>query len=83
MGIPGVTFIGNFYRNHRGLALLLVLAAIVVAALATFGFTRRENVQYFPATVEQGDIQAVVNATGTINAVTTVQVGSQVSWNIA
>ncbi|HXE74241.1 MAG TPA: efflux RND transporter periplasmic adaptor subunit [Candidatus Xenobia bacterium] len=83
MRIPGIGFVGTFYRNHRSLAVLLVLAAIVVVALATFGFTRRDHVQYFPATVEQGDIQAVVNATGTINAVTTVQVGSQVSGNIA
>jgi ABC-type lipoprotein export system ATPase subunit/multidrug efflux pump subunit AcrA (membrane-fusion protein) len=83
MAIPGMSFIGNFYRNHRRLSLLAVAAAIVALAVGTFGFTRRENVQYFPATVEQGDIQAVVNATGTINAVTTVQVGSQVSGNIA
>ncbi len=83
MWIPGIDFIGNFYRNHRRLSLLAVTAAIVALALGTFGFTRREHVQYFPATVEQGDIQAVVNATGTINAVTTVQVGSQVSGNIA
>jgi len=83
MAIPGIEFIGNFYRNHRRLSLLVVATAIVALALGTFGFTRREHVQYFPAAVEQGDIEAVVNATGTINAVTTVQVGSQVSGNIA
>ncbi len=83
MRVPGMSFIGNFYRKHRRLSLLAVAAAIVALALGTFGFTRREQVQYFPSTVEQGDIQAVVNATGTINAVTTVQVGSQVSGNIA
>ena len=52
-------------------------------ALGSFGFTRRDQTQYFTATVDEGDIQAVVNATGAINAVTTVQVGSQVSGNIA
>src|SRR5207237_7743577 len=34
------------------------------------------------ARVERGDIQATISATGTSNAVVTVQVGSQVSGNI-
>jgi len=34
------------------------------------------------STVERGDIQSVITATGTSNAVVTVQVGSQVSGNI-
>src|SRR5205807_6058455 len=38
---------------------------------------------YYTAKVEKGDISQVVQATGTINAVTTVQVGSQVSGTIA
>src|SRR5205807_4490451 len=43
----------------------------------------RSAVQYYTAKVEKGDISQVVQATGTINAVTTVQVGSQVSGTIA
>src|SRR5262249_52241679 len=39
--------------------------------------------QYFTAKVDHGDIRQVVEATGTINAVITVQVGSQVSGTIA
>ena len=39
--------------------------------------------EYYTAKVENGDIQQVVEATGTINAVTTVQVGSQVSGSIS
>ncbi|MBI2683640.1 MAG: efflux RND transporter periplasmic adaptor subunit [Acidobacteriales bacterium] len=38
---------------------------------------------YFTATVERGNIRSQVEATGTINAVTTVQVGSQVSGTIS
>src|SRR5262245_64187592 len=37
---------------------------------------------YFAARVDKGSIRQVVEATGTINAVTTVQVGSQVSGTI-
>ena len=83
MWIPGKEFIGNFYRNHRRLALLVVVACVVALAVFTVGLTRRNPAQYFTADVEQGDIQAIVNATGTINAVTTVQVGSQVSGMIS
>ncbi len=83
MRIPGSGFIGDFYRNHRRLTLLVVLAGVTALVVGTVGLTRRSPVQYFTADVEQGDIQAIVNATGTINAVTTVQVGSQVSGMIS
>src|SRR5207237_3176772 len=39
--------------------------------------------QYFTTKADRGDIRAVVEATGTINAVITVQVGSQVSCTIS
>src|SRR5436309_7265701 len=44
---------------------------------------RKAPTQYYTAKVDKGDIRQVVDATGTINAVTTVQVGSQVSGTIA
>jgi HlyD family secretion protein len=40
------------------------------------------DVQYRTATVAHGDVNVTVSATGTPNAVVTVQVGSQVSGNI-
>ncbi|MBZ5566420.1 MAG: efflux RND transporter periplasmic adaptor subunit [Acidobacteriia bacterium] len=55
---------------------------IAVALFAAFGLNRKDKTQYFIAKVERGDIREVVDATGTINAVTSVQVGSQVSGNI-
>jgi HlyD family secretion protein len=63
----------------------LVLAGVVAAAglLVAFGLNRTTPVQHFTAKVERGDIHDVVEATGTINAVITVQVGSQVSGSIA
>ncbi len=57
-------------------------ALIAVILFAAFGLNRKEKTQYFTARVERGDIRQVVDATGTINAVTSVQVGSQVSGNI-
>ena len=57
--------------------------ALVAGMLALFGMHRGAQPQYFTAVVERGDVFDVVDATGTINAVTTVQVGSQVSGAIA
>jgi HlyD family secretion protein len=63
----------------------LVLTGVVVLALifAAFGLNRSAQAQHFTAKVERGDVHDVVDATGTINAVITVQVGSQVSGSIA
>src|ERR1700746_1424438 len=63
----------------------LVLAGllVVIGVVAAFGLNRGTQVQYFTAKVEHGEIDDVVEATGTINAVITVQVGSQVSGTIA
>ena len=57
-------------------------AALAVVLFAAFGLSRKPAVQYFTTPVGHGDIRDVVEATGTINAVTTVQVGSQVSGTI-
>src|SRR6202795_5004403 len=63
----------------------LILAGIVVVAglFVTLGLNRSTQAQHFAAKVERGEIRDVVEATGTINSVITVQVGSQVSGSIA
>jgi HlyD family secretion protein len=63
----------------------LILAGVVVAIglFVAFGLNRNTQAQHFTAKVERGEIDDVVEATGTINAVITVQVGSQVSGSIA
>jgi HlyD family secretion protein len=64
---------------------LLILAAVVgaIGLFAVFGLSHGAKPQHFSAKVERGSVHNVVEATGTINAVTTVQVGSQVSGSIA
>jgi HlyD family secretion protein len=62
---------------------ILIGAAILAGLFAAFGLNRSAQAQHFTAKVERGDIHDVVDATGTINAVITVQVGSQVSGTIA
>jgi len=63
--------------------LVVVGAGVAIAVAIVFGLNRDGQVQHFTATVERGEIDDVVEATGTINAVITVQVGSQVSGTIA
>jgi len=56
---------------------------VVAGLLVGWGLNRSTPAQHFTAKVERGAINDVVEATGTINAVITVQVGSQVSGTIA
>ena len=56
-----------------------VLAAAIAVALANRG----DRLRHLTAKVQTGEIRDVVDATGTVNAVITVQVGSQVSGTIA
>src|SRR5579863_9850344 len=65
---------------HRALLVAPPVALILWMGLVTVG--ARESAQYFTAKVEQGDISQVVQATGTINPVNTVPVGSVVSGNV-
>ncbi|HSE49015.1 MAG TPA: efflux RND transporter periplasmic adaptor subunit [Terriglobales bacterium] len=61
---------------------ILIAIGVAIVILAAFSLRSRNDVQYFTSRVEKGDVRQVVEATGTINAVTTVQVGSQVSGTI-
>jgi HlyD family secretion protein len=63
--------------------LILAGIALLTGLIVAFRLDRRAAPEYFTSAVERGDIHDVVEATGTINAVTTVQVGSQVSGTIA
>src|SRR5580700_1011700 len=67
----------------RGRWLILAGVMAAVGIFAAFGLNRNTHAQHFTAKVERGEIDDVVEATGTINAVITVQVGSQVSGSIA
>src|SRR5260370_34257294 len=62
---------------------ILVGASVALMLWAGFVYVgTRSSAQFFTAKVEKGDISQVVQATGTINPVTTVQVGSVVSGNV-
>ncbi len=66
---------------------IVLLLGVLVLTGATFWFFNRNGNEvvssYRFVTVEQGDLEAVVSSTGTLDAVTTVQVGTQVSGIIS
>lgn len=73
----------EFIKRHWIIAALTLAIIVAVGLFGAFSTKGDNKAQYFTAKVEHGDIRQVVEATGTINAVITVQVGSQVSGTIA
>lgn len=72
----------NLSKTQRAL-LALALVAVVTAAGFYFGGNRASAAEYMTAKVERGNLRNTVTATGTLQAVTTVQVGSQASGTIS
>src|ERR1700746_3816981 len=62
---------------------IVACVLVVVGLVIAWGLNRSTPAQHFTAKLERGSIHDVVEATGTINAVITVQVGSQVSGTIS
>lgn len=73
-------------RAKRSRNLWLVVLSLFVVLVAGLLFRGRVNsqrsIRFETATIERGPIQAFITATGNLNPVVNVQVGSQVSGNI-
>lgn len=64
----------------------IVIAVVAIAAIAVWAFSGKDKyagVEYAYATVQKGNIVTSVTATGTIEPVTSVTVGTQVSGIVA
>src|SRR5689334_24386439 len=66
---------------------IILIVAVLIVGLAIGGYVffngeRKAPVRYRTATVERGAVVSVVTATGSINPVVSVQVGTQVSGMI-
>ena len=63
----------------------IAIASVVILAAGFFWLNNgdKDKITYRTAKVDRGDISIVISATGALNALTTVQVGSQVSGTIA
>jgi|ERR1051326_7130079 HlyD family secretion protein len=71
--------------NKKRSLIAIILIAVLAAAGALFYrvANAKETPAYRFATVQRGNIQSTVSATGTLNAVTTVSVGTQVSGQVS
>ena len=68
--------------SHKRFLLLAAAAVGVVVIAAFFWRQKAAAYTYFTAPVQRGPIRNVVNATGTVQAVLTVQVGIQITGQI-
>ncbi|HEV3220115.1 MAG TPA: efflux RND transporter periplasmic adaptor subunit [Candidatus Acidoferrales bacterium] len=71
----------SFIGKHR---IATVLGLVIVVATPTYFYYRGRGseIKYTMATVSKGSITSVVQATGTVNALTTVPVGSFISGTV-
>ncbi len=74
--------IGDYYRSHRRLTFAAVAAVIALLGAGWAIRGRSDDPSYLTAEVQRGGITSVVQATGTINPLTTVPVGSYVSGTV-
>ncbi len=65
-----------------GLIISVVAIGIAIGGYVFFNGERKPPIRYRTAAVERGQVVSVVSATGTINPVVSVQVGTQVSGMI-
>ena len=70
-------------KNKKLWIAIGVVALAVIAYLLLSGGKKEEKVEFETAKVEQGNIQTTITATGTIEPVTSVTVGTQVSGIVA
>ena len=63
---------------------LIAAGLVIVVAIVAFSARKQRTTasQYFTAQVESGPLRKVVNATGVVQTVVTVQVGSQISGQV-
>jgi HlyD family secretion protein len=74
--------IRDYYQRHKR---LVIIAVVILMVLIVGGFAykgRSTQASYLTSAVTRGDINSVVQATGTINPLTTVPVGSYVSGTV-
>ena len=70
------------YRQHRLAYLIVIVCLIALIGGGYYYKVRAKDVKYTTSQVRRGNITASVQATGTINPLTTIPVGSYVSGTV-
>ena len=83
--VPGnmVNWLKSYVTGRKRYIIAFAGMVLVVAAGIVFRSQQTSAAQYLTAKVERGNLRNTVTATGTLQAVTTVQVGSQASGTIS
>ncbi len=74
--------IKSFFRHGKKPTVIASIIVILIALLFFFFGSKKNKIGYVLAPVTIGDIQSVVQATGTVQPVETVDVGTQISGRI-
>lgn len=69
------------YIGKKGIAAVLIIAALA-GSYFFLNSAKAKDVQYVTTAVSRGDIRSSISATGTLSAVETVDVGTQISGKI-
>jgi HlyD family secretion protein len=72
----------EYVQKHKKTVLLIGIPLVVLVTVGMVMRVRSGEAKYLTVKVQHGDITAVVQATGTINPLTTVPVGSYVSGTV-
>lgn len=70
-------------KKRRGLLTVLAAVSAIIIFAAAFWGKKADASDFLTAKAERGTVEVTVSATGTVQAVTTVQVGSQASGTVS
>ena len=73
----------QFFRRKSVLGVIVLIIVTILFLMVFRDSAEQESLSYTFATVETGDIRRIVSASGTISPLVTVEVGSQLSGQIA
>lgn len=68
--------------NIKRIIIAVVILIILVIGFCSFTKYKNNTIKYNTEIIGRGDVKAIVSSTGTVNPVTTVSVGTQVSGTI-
>src|SRR3954465_14318520 len=77
--------ITNVQAGRRARGLIGISVAVLLALIAWYWHQHRtptDSSGYRTATVDRGNIRVTISATGTLGAISTVDVGSQISGQV-
>ena len=70
------------YQKHKKLYLIAAACFVLIVGYWYYARAKAAAPKYTTTVIRRGDITSAVQATGTINALTTVSVGSYVSGTV-